>query len=1099
MRWSAAAGLAALGYLAFVVYGSLVPWDFQPLPLDVARQRFQAIPMLELGVGSRADWVANGVLYVPLGFLFARALGFLGAPLAWLLAVLLCVAVATGVEFAQLFFPPRTVSQNDLLAEFIGSALGASLALVLGPWVARLHEAWAERGRQLGQHLLDVYAVLYVALVFFPYDLLLSGHEVATKFESSSWSFGLVVQERGVALSLLQLVVEIALVMPIGVLLARRWRSTPAQAAAVGLLLGAAIEIGQFFIASGISQGASVLTRAGGLALGAWLAPALAAGGLAGLRAWLRRWSWPLLCAYLPLLLYASGWFRGAWQGLDSAAATWVGVRLLPFYYHYYTSEAVALFSLGSVALMYLPAAALGWARGLRTGVVLVAVLALALVVETGKLFFAGQRPDPTNLIIAVATAALALRLAGLADRQPASADLTGPRPMSAGPAGQRPASVDTAAAAAAALRDGPGRGSHGNATWPLLLVLPAAAAWAWAFPAFSWLLLAMLAACAALVWWRPVLALAVVPAALPVLDLAPWSGRFFWTEFDLLLAVCLAVATFRTRPPAAAPAAPPQPAVTLAFGLLGLSLLASTVRALWPWPGIDDNSFSSYHSAFNALRIVKGALWAWLFVVVHQRLAAQGDNRARLFGSGMVLGLAATVAWVLWERVTFVGLLDFAADYRVTGPISAMHRGGAFIECFLAVASAFALAGVVSARSLAWRVLALVVLLGAGYAVMVTYSRNGYAAFAAVLVLGVALQLSEIFRARGRPASVLGPGLAAAVVVLLVVAVALPVLGGSFARERLAQTSRDLAVRQAHWADALQLRQDGPATLMFGEGLGRFPQAHYWRSQEPQRAGSYALLREGGRRFLRLGGGATLYVEQVLPRDPGGVWTLSLDLRSPQPQAALAVALCHKSTLTSLRCVHGAAGGEGPPGAWRRAELRLDTTELQASAHRAGPLLKLALLTPGDGPALDVGRLSLKDESGAELLANADFSAGMDRWFFATDVDPPWHIHSLPLAIWFDQGAFGALAWSLVLFSCGIAAWRLWRERRAALPAAAVAVAAFLVSGSLNTLIDEPRFLMLLLVCLWLATAAAAPARPARSAAEPEARASGPPASAAP
>ena len=147
----------------------------------------------------------------------------------------------------------------------------------------------------------------------------------------------------------------------------------------------------------------------------------------------------------------------------------------------------------------------------------------------------------------------------------------------------------------------------------------------------------------------------------------------------------------------------------------------------------------------------------------------------------------------------------------------------------------------------------------------------------------------------------------------------------------------------------------------------------------------------------------------------------------------------------------------------------------------------------------VDVDNVRLSIEKGPDLVVNGSFEAGMDRWFFATDVDPPWHIHSLPLAIWFDQGAFGALAWSLVLFSCGIGAWRLWRERRAALPAAAVAAAAFLVSGSLNTLIDEPRFLMLLLVCLWLGTTAAAPARPARATAEPEPRAPGPAAAAAP
>ena len=32
----------------------------------------------------------------------------------------------------------------------------------------------------------------------------------------------------------------------------------------------------------------------------------------------------------------------------------------------------------------------------------------------------------------------------------------------------------------------------------------------------------------------------AIIPAALPVLDLAPWSGRFYLDEFDLLILVSL-------------------------------------------------------------------------------------------------------------------------------------------------------------------------------------------------------------------------------------------------------------------------------------------------------------------------------------------------------------------------------------------------------------------------------------------------------------------------------------------------------------------------------------------------------------------------------
>ena len=49
--------LLALLWALFVAYGSLVPLDFRPRP--DAWQAFMNTPWLSLGVGSRADWVAN--------------------------------------------------------------------------------------------------------------------------------------------------------------------------------------------------------------------------------------------------------------------------------------------------------------------------------------------------------------------------------------------------------------------------------------------------------------------------------------------------------------------------------------------------------------------------------------------------------------------------------------------------------------------------------------------------------------------------------------------------------------------------------------------------------------------------------------------------------------------------------------------------------------------------------------------------------------------------------------------------------------------------------------------------------------------------------
>ncbi len=1098
-----------LAYGVFVVYGSLVPLEFRALPLDEAWARFQHIPFLTLGLESRADWIANGVLYAPLAFLGARAAAQSGLPRAGAaaLTVALCWALAVGVEFTQLFFPARTVSQNDILAECIGSVLGAVAAPLLSNWLDRLAHGWHRGGARLLPHLLELYAVAYVLLCFFPYDLLLSQAELAGKWQANPGGLWLAAQDRGLFFTALQWLVEVAMALPIGALPAlqpRRGR-LPLRAGAVGLLLGAVIEVGQFFVSSGVSQGVSVLSRGLGVAAGAALLPGVQALGWAGLRTALRPWVLPLWAVYLPLLAAVNGAFKHGWHGTAGAWASWQSTHLLPFYYHYYTTEALALFSLGSVALMYLPVAALTWARGRSAAHTAALTAGLVLAVEGSKLFLEGLHADPTNVLVAVAGNSLAWAVLAMAQRQ------------TIGPA--------SAAAVATRAAAGAGQGQRAAARWPWLLVLPPVAGWALLFPAFPTALLVSLTAAALFVGRWPVLALGLLPAALPVLDFAPWSGRFFLDEFDLLQAVCIAVAFARlplaavslsiplSIPMSTAPSPRRLRPLTLVFTALGLSLALSSLRALWPaagppaWP--DDNSFNSYTSAWNALRIVKGALWAWLFVALWQRLPNPAPQRARVFSAGVLTGLALTVLFIGFERVVFTGgLWDFAADFRVTGPFSALHKGGASIECFLAVASAFALATVLQPGPLAlrwpWRLVALAVLAGAAYATLVTYSRNGYAALAVVMLasllvsllgslLGSLLRPSDagLARAQGLRQAAVGVAVAA-----LLLAVALPIAGGGYARQRLAQSAQDLGVRQAHWADGLALRDSSWATALIGMGIGRYPQAHYWRSAEPVRAASYSLAREaaatGERRYLRLGQGATLYIEQIIPRPDIGALRLSLDWRASPGQPGPQALLCEKWTLTSLGCATAAAlpvvaasataaapavSAASAAAGWQHAEWSLDASRLLARPTPWRAPLKLSLLTPEQG-WLDVTGVRLRTALGDELLDNGDFAHGMDRWFFATDKDPPWQLHSLPVAVLFDQGWLGVLTWSaLAGVALAGAALALWRGQ--ALVAAAVpALLGFAVSGTLNTLIDAPRFLWLLLVLLWLA-AARRPASP--------------------
>lgn len=1049
------AGWAWFTYALFVVYGSLVPFDFRPLPLDQAWAAFKQAPFLQLGVESRADWIANGVLYLPLGFLGARALSPSGfRVIAAIAAFSAATLLAFAVEFAQVHFPPRTVSQNDLLAEVIGSALGIVAAFGLAPWLNRFRLAWTDNAVLLKRFAWQGYALAYLLYCFFPFDILVSYQELANKLAGSNWGWLLATPADTGSLRILLLwLIEILTVLPLGFALGlgRQRSSAITLGLAAGFLLGLAIEVGQLFIASGVSQGISVFSRSIGLALGAAIGAGWQSGSLNVMRITLNRHFRWILPAYLAAVMLVS-WSTHSWRGWDHAQGAWEALRLLPFYYHYYTTEAAALTSFASIVAIYAPLGVLAWARVVPPAGISFITAMLAVLIESGKLFMAGTHPDPTNVLIAIATVWLTTKALNLGDRK-----LTAP-------------TRNAAAKPVSPLKQPTKHAVHPKFSWTQLsrlerrdywlpvviaLILWQAANW----PSFAWLVLPVIAASATLVWWRPAALLVLIPAAMPVFDLAPWTGRFYLDEFDLLCAATLAVVLVREK----------QHLRWTSFRdssawLILIAVLA--IGALHGWGGnwrIDMNSFTNYHSPYNGLRILKGALWAWLFIVAYRSLVDGKPSRARLFHAGIAAGLAMTVLVIIVERLATVGLFDFVSEYRVTGPFSIMNKGGAYIECFLAVSAGFVIAELVTTRhrTLQWLAAALLVL--TTYAVFVTYSRNGYAALAGALAIGLIITIRHHFQQRKF----------ALPLVMIVTSIALGgslILSGGYAGERLAATQKDLSIRTAHWEEAIQLRGNGILTSLFGMGLGRFPEAHFWSSREP-RAASFRLNPGDGNTFLRLGTGATIYIEQIVPIPPGKEMALTINVRSPTDQIPkLTVTLCRKTLLTADECESAEIKGIKLANVWQTQYATFPP--LKDSLHPLAALIpvKLSVMTPATGAAIDIDNVSLRiPGTGEYFTRNGSFQNGMDHWFFATDLDPPWHIHSLPVSLLFDLGWVGLITASVALgFACA-GAWRSFNQNRMPGLTAFAGLVAFLISGSLNTLIDEPRFLWLWLVLIGL------------------------------
>lgn len=278
------------------------------------------------------------------------------------------------------------------------------------------------------------------------------------------------------------------------------------------------------------------------------------------------------------------------------------------------------------------------------------------------------------------------------------------------------------------------------------LLALLAGAAFVYALSFYplgrgwpSWLFAALLPVYFLLLCWRPALWLFCLPALLPVLDLAPWTGWFFFEEIDLLLLLTIACAYWRLPHSAVLSL---SPAARLWLLLISLAWLAALLRGLLPLPPWDANACNNYLSSCNSLRLGKSWAWAMLLLPLLLRDADQHGLRRYALPGGLT-GLALVAGCALWERATFPGLFNLSSDYRITAPFSAMHTGGAALDGYLALALPFAVLWLVQARSRWQSGAALLLLAVALHAALATFSRGLYAAMLAAAALGMMYMLA--------------------------------------------------------------------------------------------------------------------------------------------------------------------------------------------------------------------------------------------------------------------------------------------------------------------------------------------------------------------
>ncbi len=182
-----------------------------------------------------------------------------------------------------------------------------------------------------------------------------------------------------------------------------------------------------------------------------------------------------------------------------------------------------------------------------------------------------------------------------------------------------------------------------------------------WQFPFVPMLLAAGLMVYGALLYRCPLAWLWVLPAVLPVFDLAPWSGWFFFDELDFVVLLTIAAGLWRNEPQPHNSRALGVP-LSCAIGLLTLSYAISLSIGLLPLPPWDANAFSSYYSHYNSARMSKGVFEALALFYIFLRQRGDEQRCAALLVTGMVTGVAGVVVAVLWEKFRFTGLFDFTS-----------------------------------------------------------------------------------------------------------------------------------------------------------------------------------------------------------------------------------------------------------------------------------------------------------------------------------------------------------------------------------------------------------------------------------------------------
>lgn len=1089
----------ALASTLFVVYGSLVPFVLRPHSFAEALALFSDIRYLQLGASSRADLLANAIIYIPVSLFWMAVLApdgrFRFKRAQVIIALAAMVALSVLVEFIQVYVAPRTVSKNDIISESVGIITGALVWAFWGSWLSQGIQRLLLKGRISCDSLLLFFALAVLGYSLLPFDFFISAGEIKQAIQqrgmpllgtfSSSDSFGMSARE--VLIGCLEFSIATALgFVTYHTNIAKRFAR--GQIVLLAFLLFAFIEVLQFFEYSGNSTLTSALVKTGGVYVGLHLAGLLTHQTfLDCLRIYRDRFPfvWP---AYMALALFIKGWSLMPAFDLPAIAHIMSEMSFIPFYYHYFTTEMAAFKSALLQVALISPLTLFWWSidktaianhlliptqqwKRLPKRMWLGALLALG--VEVGGLLWASLRPDLTNILIIAMAIPFIYGFLELMYRSVYRVDskvfqFTGrtlTRETSSTHEDPYHFANNSVISGWRAYIPNFSQASLGRISFAMV-AWGAAGIYCINYPVSPVLLCLFGLAYIAVLQRSPMMALVVIPAGIPLLDWYPMSGRFFLTELDFIILLTLGsqylaghydVNIVRKNRP-----------LWLLVIITSLVYVVSVVHALWGHTLWDNNATTSFYSPVNAVRLSKAWIWFVLLLPVIAFFFKHNQKSFLRFTQGMLLGLAGLLLAVIAERYLFTGLFDFeTVMHRVRGSFATMHTGGGHIDIFLITTIPFLLYPFITRAGYRMRLLALCVLLVALYGVFVTYSRGPY--LVASLV-GCVMLASYMLAVRKHVSVRWVAGISVLVFSLAASWVAIPFVFDSFLTQRLSIATQDKDTRVNQWARVANLVNGSAMSYAFGNGPGTLPRSIMLDNINTDMPNAmHDLITNEDNTFLALSAGRSLFTNQYVSVEQDKRYEYHFRYRSPEARALLRFSLCEKWIDDSFRCQETAT--ELPPSnEWKSA-----TYSVLIDAFPAVPLRDSAIsmrpktlgISVAGQTRMLLDDLELLDMSGRSLLKNGNFSAGNDFWFITSDNHLDWHAKNLIVNIYHDQGIAGVLSFAaFIAFSLWVLLKQLLNHNRHAVIMLG-ALSGYLGVGMVASAFEVPQLALLLYLLL--------------------------------